>query len=453
MNITPRSSVTIIGAGLTGCFMAILLAKRGYRVRMYERAQAESIKSTSKLAFNLLFRRYGMRQLQAAGLWDTVEPHTLRLKGFMTQVTKSSAPILTSVQQAKNPYYIIRRARLLEVLLTEAMRFPNVTVRFGVSLVGVNRAEKTILIQDGTSKQIEVLPAEVVLGADGVHSAVRTAMQDVTAPSQEYSTWSYKQVGLSKEWASKLGFLENVAYTWSRKEAVVVSHPNRNGSNFAILLLPKDKHQGFAALTSPAAIRRLIEEQFPALLPALPVLTEAWLQNLEGTFVTVRTAAWHQGNFMAILGDAAHGMYPFSGQGASAGFGDASELARLLDAYGDDWGKVFSAYQTNRKRHMDALAEVSKQTFLLYRRHRRADYTLIYEKFEALLSKLFPRLVCPPLAEMIAQDPGRTADYIQSHKRLRTVTTYLGMPILVAVVTGMVALQELLAVRWRKRPV
>ncbi len=440
-----KRPIAIIGAGLTGCFLATLLAKRGLTVIVYEKASREDVLArSSKRSFNLTFRRYARRALGEAGLWEKVEPHTLSLKGFMTEIKKSSKPICTSLDETKDPCYTIGRATLLEIILNEAMSYPNVSFQFGTALAGIDYAQKVICIQHEGSKKIEQVPVQAVLGTDGVHSATRTAMlHGLDAEhSEEYADWSYKQILIPKELAQKLGLEKNISYAWTRTDAVLPSHPDRNGSHVAMLALPKDGEKGFAALTTPDAIKSFIEKEFPTLLPALPVISEALLHNPEGSFVTVRTSHWHREGFSAILGDAAHAFYPFYGQGVSAGFGDALELANLVDAYHCDWNSILPLYEKNRKVHMDTLAQLSKKEFDLYKRSSRADYGVIYDRFEGLLHAMLPTLVCPPLEDMITQDPGKAADYVVMRKKLRTATTYFGAPVLVGFVTAIVALFE-----------
>ncbi len=441
-----KRPIAIIGAGLTGCFLATLLAKRGYNIVIYERAAREgTTASASKRSFYLTFRRYAQRVVQEAGLWDKVAPHTLSLKGFMTDILRSPAPIVTFIDEKKDPCFAIGRSVLLEVLLSEAMSYPNVEVRFNTALVDIEYAEKVICVQSEGSAEIERMPVDAVLGADGVHSATRTAMHKGIQAElfEEYADWSYKQILISKELAQQLGLEQDIAHTWTRPDAVIISHPGPDGSHVALLALPDDLVTGFATLTSPDAIRKFVAKEFPSLLPALSVIIESVLHNPKGSFVTVRTSPWHREGLSAILGDAAHAFYPFFGQGVSAGFGDAVELVRLIDEHNGDWSAAFPLYEKNRKVHMDTLAELSKKGFALYKRSSRADYEVIYERFETLLYSLMPTLICPPLEYLITQDPGKAADYVALRKKLRKATTYIGAPVLVGIVTVLVLCVEM----------
>lgn len=444
MEKAEKKHITIIGAGLGGSFLALALAKHGFKVEVYERFTEEEIMNnyTSSRSYNLTFYDYGVNVLKNAGVWDTIKPNLVKLVGEITQIAHNP-PRFTK----DKPYYAIQRATLLKILITQARSYPSVTFHFGKALLAINRYEKTILIQDMQSNAYKNISCDVIFGADGVNSQVRNAIQQRQQAThvQEYADWEYKQIHLDKDLVNKLGLQTNLMYAWTRKNAVILAHPNIDQSISALLILPKEGKGSFASLANKSVIEQFVKSNFSELLPALPAITKAILENPRSQFVTIYTNPWYYKGFMAILGDAAHGFNPFYGQGVSAAFADCMIISQLLDTHGPQWDIIFPLYQKARKKHTDALATLSKESILQYRRHKKADYASIYNKFDVMLYHLFPKLFSPPPYVHIATNPLLAGDYLEKHRAQRKKAKLVGMPLVVRLVTGVIALQEILA--------
>jgi kynurenine 3-monooxygenase len=438
-----KQEITIIGAGIVGCFLAILFAKRGYKVHIYERiSKEEIISSSTKRSFNLTFYDFGVSALKKAELWEIIEPTLVKARGSRVQVAQN--PAVNRYIPVERPQYVVQRGFLIGTLMKEATNYSSVTFHFNTSLLAVDRHNKTIIVQHLTTKAIETITCDVIFGADGAHSTVRAFIQQGQEASHklEYPQWVYKQLSFTPEQAQAIKLEHDVIYTWSRKNASLLAHPNYDKSFSSLLILPRDPEKGFAQLTSAETIRTFFEQNFSDFLPVLPSITEDILNNPIANFVSISTDPWYYKDFMTILGDAAHGFLPFYGQGVSAGFGDCLKLMELIETYPDDWEQVFSHYQKARKPHMDALGNLSKEALRLYSRTKKAHYPLVYIKFESLLHELWPKLFIAPTAPRVAIDPGKTADYIREHKRQRKLTNLVGAPLLVLLTTGLIGLHE-----------
>jgi kynurenine 3-monooxygenase len=445
MNSTKKQTITIIGAGITGCFLAILLAKRGYSVDIYERlSYDEMLHGTENKSFNITFYGYAVQALKKLDLWKVIEPQVITLKGSLTQVTKYAPPIFSQFDDKTMPYYTVSRLKLLNTLLAQAMLYPQISFHFATSLLSINRQDKTILVENRQSHKVSNIVCEVVFGADGANSLVRGFLQQgqESQHSQEYATWNYKQITITKDVAMKLKLQSDITYSWTRQYAICVAFPTGDGSFAALLILPKDKKKGFAYLQSASSIKNFVTENFPQLLQALPSITTAIEKNPSGQFSMIHTSPWQYKNFLGLLGDSAHCFFPFFGQGVSAGIGDCLALIELIDKHGTNWEQVLLLYEKARKRHMDALGEVSKEGFLRYRRYKKADYGAIYDKLEFILHHLLPAYILPPLFIPISIDPNHTADYVEKHKKQRRVLNSIGASILVSIVTAVVSLYE-----------
>jgi len=444
MDNLQKKSITIIGAGLAGCFLSILLAKRGYQVTLYERTSKKNIfKKASKRSFNLTFYGYGVQALKEAGLWKAVKPIVLTLSGSITQVGNNTTPIVTKLHKEKMPYYTVSRSRLLQTLVEQALLDPAITINFDTSLIAINRQQKTITVKHTKTHEQSTITADVILGTDGVNSQVRKIMQrgQKATHTREFANWNYKQIPLSKELAKKLSLQNKYMHAWTRKEALFTAFPNGDGSFAAMLILPKNETQGFSTLTDDTTIKEFFAKHFPELSPAVPFISKAVQRNPESHFITMSTSHWYYKNFIAILGDAAHAFLPFYGQGISTAFADCISLVELIDKHGDDWGRIFPLYQRARKRHTDVLGNLSKESFTRYTRTKKADYSAIYDRLEFMAHQLISRIQ-PPLYVSVSKDPAHAADHFKKYQRQRKFAKSIGVPLVVHAITQLVAFQE-----------
>lgn len=442
---THRPSVMVIGAGLAGVFLSVLLAKRGYKVDLYERSsQQEALDYSSNRSFNITFYGYGVAALKDAGMWSTVESIMVPLQGCATQIAPHAKYIYSRFAFDNDSYYAVSRVNLLKALINVAKRSPLVTIHFNSEIEKIDRDRRTMTVRNSHSGTRKIIKCGVILGTDGVNSAVRTAIQrgPKVEHERECASWTYKQVAFSAALVTKLGMHQNTAYTWSRKSASIIGHPELDGSFGALLMTPKDSEYSFDALTSPEAVKQLIETHFPLLRPAVKTVTQAVLNNPESHFVSVRTSPWYYGDFMAILGDAAHGFFPFYGLGTSTAFGDCMEMVKLIDTYGPDWGRIFPAFQKKRKENTDIIGDMSKKSLKLFTRCSKADHDAIYERCESLLHRLFPRWCLPSLFYLVAREPNRSAEYKIKHDRQCRRFQYIGIGATVSALTMCVAFYE-----------
>lgn len=444
MDKREKKPITIIGAGLAGCFLSILLAKRGYQVTLYERTSKKNIfRNASKRSFNLTFYGYGVQALKEAGLWKAVKPIVLTLNGSVTQVGQNANPIVTKLDQKKMPYYTVSRSRLLQTLIEQALLHPAITINFDTTLVAINRKQKTITIKRAKSHELSTINCDVVLGTDGVNSQVRKLLQrgQKATHTKDFARWNYKQVPLRKELAKELKLRNNFMHAWTRKLALFTAFPNGDGSFAGMLILPKNELHGFSRLTDTKKTQEFLATHFPELTPAFPFISKAVQKNPESHFITMSTSHWYYKNFIAILGDAAHAFLPFYGQGISTAFADCIKFVELMDKYGDDWEKVFPRYQRARKKHTDVLAALSKESFSRYTRTKKADYSAIYDRLEFIAHQVIPQIQ-PPLYVSVSKDPAHAADHFKRYQRQRKLAEKIGLPLLVQTVTKIIAFQE-----------
>jgi kynurenine 3-monooxygenase len=442
---THNKNVTIIGSGLGGCFLAVLLANRGYTIDLYEKLSRQQISDTnSKRSYNITFRTHGINMLKKAGVWDALTPHLLPLKGSSTQLSKNAKPIVSLIQDTNEQYLAVSRSDLLAVLLKKLTDQPSVSLHYETTLLSIDRRDKTITVKNEKSKKVTIVETNVVIGADGANSSVRLFLQlgQHTTHSQEYSPGGYKQFSITKEQVQQLNLRNDIAYNWVAGDKFILAFPNLDGSLASLLIYPKDKNV-FDLLKTQKSLEDVITDNFPHLHPIQKDIASQLLENPTGRFVTIHTDPWYYKDFVTLMGDAAHGFYPFFGQGTTAAFGDAMKLVELVDEHGPDWEKIFPLYQEARKRHMDALGELSKDALMRYMRSKRADARFIYDELEAVGHSILPKFVKPPVSHQVMENPDFTADYVAENKQQRKRANTIGVSLAVALLTGMVALYEL----------
>jgi len=437
-------TIAIIGAGLTGCFLSILLAERGYKVEIYERLSREDVlDENSKRSYNITFRTYGIKMLQQAGVWDELQPYFLPLKGAYTQLSKNSKPIVSLITDKNQLYLSVSRSDLLKVLIRQMSKHPLITAKFESSLLSIDRRKKTFIVQNEKSKIIKTVSCTVIIGADGANSLVRTFIQQGqnTNYIQEYSSGGYKQFTISKKEVETLSIRNDLAYTWSADNKFILAFPNLNGSLSSLIIYPNDK-SALLALSTQNSLKKLISNEFPHLVPIQDSIIQQILENPVGSFVTIHTDPWYYKDFITLVGDSAHGFYPFFGQGTTAGFSDSMQLVKFIDKFGPDWEKIFTQYQKIQKRHMDSLGELSKQALKIYARNKRADFDVIYNKLEEVGHHFFPEHIKPPVFQQVTDNPEKTADYVDTHDKQRRMAKVLGISLLVLLMTGSVKIIE-----------
>lgn len=444
MSTQQKPTITIIGAGLAGCYFAILLAKRGYQVDIYERLSEDKItEDHSKRTFNLTFYHRCVLAIKKADLWDEVKKILVPLEGSVYHPDYTD-PIFTPFDYKGKPQYTVQRPDLLHIFIKQAAVYPTIRFHFNTSLITVNRWKKTMLIQDTTTKECKELKCDVIFGADGVNSAIRSFIQagQTATHIQENLTWKYKEVTITKKMGEEMGWRKRASHIISRKNALFVAFPNNDESFTMMIILPEAGATGFNTLREKSAIMKFLGKEFKSMSPAHEAITQSILENPLGYFSTVYTSPWYYENFMAIIGDAAHAVLPFYGQGMASAFEDGLELVQLMEVYEGNWEKIFMLYQEKRKESTDVLADLSKENFIKFQRHTFADYAVILDRLDSILHSLFPKFWLPPLYVMVYNETIPFAEILKKHHKRRRIAGYLGITIAARLLYGILLLKE-----------
>lgn len=429
MIIGMQKKAVIIGAGLAGCFMAVCLSKRGYKVDVYEKLSKEELtQAATNRSFNLTFYYRGTEAFKKVGLWKTIGPVLRVLEGSYAH-SAAHGTAYSKFDTVHKPQFVVERPKLLEVMIDAAAAMPGVTFHFTTSLLTIDKKEKTITVQDEKSKNVQTNRCDVVFGADGVNSLVRSFIQQgqTTNHSQEFLDWTYKQVRIPVKIAEQFGWQAKSEHFLHGKDAVMVSFPNADGSFTAMVLLPEKAKYTFANLTTEETINAFLLDRFPDQKVAAELFIYSFLHNPEGRLRTIKTSPWSEDDFLVLIGDSAHGLLPFYGQGMSAAFEDCLTIIKLMDEYNEDFGKIFPLYQATRKRDTDVLAMLSFESFERMYKYRQPDINAVHNRLDLILHSLAPKLWEPPIYKMIADDPDNFHVILARHNRRRKVGKFIGL--------------------------
>jgi kynurenine 3-monooxygenase len=402
--------VAIVGGGLAGSLLALSLSERGYAVDVFERrSDPRVIGAESGRSINLGLSKRGIQALTEVGLIDMVMPLTVVMRGRMIHAPDGGTRLQPYGKNRGEVLYSIDRNELIQLLLDRADRQPGVTLHFEHRFVSADKERRTLEMEsEGATRTID---ADWVICADGAFSRCRPEMQRGIRADyhQEYLEWGYKELTLAAGPDGQSVIDLTALHVWPRAHCLFVSHPNRDGSHTLTLFLPHEGPDSFETTKTPEDIRALFQKYFPDLLPMLPALVDQWISRPTGALLTTKTAPWRFEDWMVLVGDSAHAVYPFYGQGMNSAFEDCSALLSALKANGNDRARAFTVYEQSRRPQTDVLMELSKANFVELRQKVSSPWFLARKRLDVALNRLMPKIWLPiytmvsPYAEALAR--------------------------------------------------
>lgn len=385
--------VTIIGAGLAGSLLAIYLAKKGFRVDVYERRpdmRRESISAGRSI--NLALSTRGIYALKEAGLAKAVLKDAIPMKGRMIHPREGD---LAFQPYGTKPHEVINsvsRGGLNKALMDTAEGYPNVSLYFHQRCLEVDFDSGDVQLYDEKHREEKVIHAEVLFGCDGAGSAVRLAMQKRGRFNlqQSFLEHGYKELTIPPGNDGEYRMEPNALHIWPRETFMLIALPNPDRSFTCTLFYPFEGKHSFAALDTPLKLSRFFHREFPDALPLMPTLEENFFRNPTGSLVTIKCFPWQVSGKALLLGDAAHAIVPFYGQGMNCAFEDCTILNQVIEKHGTDWESVFAEYQRKRKPDADAIADLALDNFIEMRDKVADPVFQLKKKIELLLEQTYP---------------------------------------------------------------
>ncbi len=395
--IPTREKIALVGAGLNGPLLALELVKRGFEVEIYERRpDMRRVRMSAGRSINLALSARGIHALERAGLWNEMQKIVIPMKGRMMH---SPAADMTFQPYGRNESEVINsisRAEL-NIALMNAAEARGVKIHFQQRCTGISLKTGSLQLRDEKKDLERSLAVDVVIGCDGSASAIRGEMLKGSRFnfSQQYLDYGYKELTIPAGPGGKHVLEKNALHIWPRGNYMLIALPNVDGTFACILFLPFEGRDSFDELKTRAAVLAFFQSRFPDVVPLMPDLVDNFFANPVGAMVTIKCSPWHFEGKALLLGDSAHAIVPFFGQGINCGFEDCTVLLEFVDQHGADWEKVFSEFEKARRVNTDAIADLAIENFVEMR-DRVADPRFLFrKKVELALQEKYPQRFVP----------------------------------------------------------
>jgi kynurenine 3-monooxygenase len=416
--------IAIAGAGLVGSLLSIYLIRRGYKVTVYER-RPDMRKQTidTGRSINLALSNRGIRALEKIGLAEELKKTAIPMHGRMMHDREGKLSFLPYGEQGQ---YInsVSRGGLNKVLMTTA-EHQGVEFLFDQRIENVDLVNTTLIINDQ-----RITNNDLIIGADGAFSAVRHSMQftDRFDFSQDYIDHGYKELHIPAGSNGAFQLEKNALHIWPRESFMMIALPNPDGSFTCTLFFPFEGFPSFSSLKTDSDIKQFLINTFPDAVALIPDVLHDFHSNPTSSLVTMKCFPWVKGKTF-LIGDAAHAIVPFYGQGMNAGFEDCYVLNQLLDHHKDDWDKVLPEFQATRKSNTDAIAQLALDNFIEMRDLVADADFLLRKKIEAKLHALYPNQWIP-LYSMVTfhEDIPYARAYVTGQKQKRIMDEVMQTP-------------------------
>jgi len=392
-----KQNVLIIGAGLCGSLLALRLGQRGYNVSVYEmRPDLRKTDISAGRSINLAFSDRGNKAIKLVGMEKQVEQLCIPMNGRMLHDQEGHTFMSNYSGRAHEYINSISRGELNSLLLTEAERHENVNIHFNKKCLSVDFEQTTALFQDYGSKAEFIEDADVIIATDGAGSALRKsyylAHKFLFSFSQDYLTHGYKELSILPSETGDYKTYKNALHIWPRGNFMLIALPNLDGSFTVTLFLSYDEGDyNFNNLTTPELVTEFFQKEFPDALDLMPNLVNDFFENPTAPLGTVKCSPWHYKGNTLLMGDSAHAIVPFYGQGMNASFEDVVEFDKVLDQNLEDWETIFKTYEKNRKKDTDAIADLAIDNFHEMKGHVANPIFQDKRKIEMALEKEFPK--------------------------------------------------------------
>jgi len=418
-----KAPVIIVGAGLAGSLMAIYLAQKGLAVEIFEsRPDMRKTAISAGRSINLALSDRGILPLQEVGVLDKVMAEAVKMPGRMLHSVEGNLQFAPYGKDSSQYINSISRGGLNQLLMTEAESYPDVNIHFNQKCTDINFDTCTITIEDYTTKEIQTFTGCTIIGGDGANSSVRNALEKEMEDYKANVDWlehGYKELSIPPMDNADFALEKNALHIWPRGNYMLIALPNADGSFTCTLFFPYHGAISFESLDSPEKVQAFFEEQFGDAVPHLVHLQEEFANNPVGKLGTLKCYPWIHSDKAALIGDAAHAIVPFYGQGMNASFEDCRVLNACIEKHGvGNWAAAYKAYQDLRKINGDAIGNLAVENFYEMRDHvanptfrkKRTLEHILENTYDDYHSKYSLVTFQPEVSYAVARDLGNQQD-------------------------------------------
>jgi kynurenine 3-monooxygenase len=442
----------LIGSGLAGGLLAAYLGRRGYDVDLYERrSDPREGNLVGGRSINLALSTRGIHALEQIGIAHEVLQHAIPMRGRMIHEKSGTLHFAPYDVDPNKHINSIGRAALNTTVIEAAQRFPSVRVHFNHKCSGVDLDSATAQLLNTSTSQPMTASGDAVIGVDGAFSAVRQSMQlkiDNFDYDESYLAHGYKELTIPPGPNGSWRMEKNALHIWPRRSFMMIALPNPDGSFTCTLFWEFEGPRSFTTTKTDDDLRRFFEEEFPDAVPLMPNLLEDFKTNPTGSLVTIRCAPWFYEDKVCLVGDAAHAVVPFYGQGMNAAFEDCVVLDECLEKFapatagpsagGQDRHRAFANYFQRRKINADALADLALGNFIEMRDKTASKTFRSKKKLDHLLEAALPGFYLP-LYTMVTFT---RIPYAEAKRRaqIQDALVYTGVVAIAAIAIGILIL-------------
>jgi kynurenine 3-monooxygenase len=394
-----QKQITIAGAGLVGSLLGIYLAKRGYKVSIYERRsdmRKESISAGRSI--NLALSDRGILALSKVGLDQEIKNISIPMHGRYIHNLDGTTAFQPYGKQGQFINSVSRAT--LNIKLMDLAEKEGIEIHFNHKCTNINWNTNEIVFETESDKKV-TKNFDLLFGADGAYSATRLQHQIHHSKfdyQQHYIDCGYKELTIPPTAENNFALEVNALHIWPRKDYMLIGLPNLDKTFTCTLFFPFDGATSFSNLITKEKVVDFFEKNFPDAIKLMPNYVDEFFNNPTSSLVTVKCYPWIREDKFALIGDAAHAVVPFFGQGMNCGFEDCRILDELIEANDDNWENILEAYQQNRKPNADAIADLAVENFTEMRAKTADPKFLLQKKIEAKLHQKYPNKWIPAYA-------------------------------------------------------
>lgn len=400
-----QKSFTVVGGGPVGTLLAISLARHGYKVGLYEgRPDSRKTSIYQGKSINIALSDRGWTSLEKIGISADAKGQAIPMKHRALHGIDGSLSELPYGREC-DAIWSVSRGGINEQLLDIADSESNITTHFEHRLVDINFESATTIFKVRNDKEL-IVESDFVFGADGAHSKVRRLAHDVPrfSYSQSYMPQCYIELNIPANPDGSHKLEPNALHIWPRKKFMLIALPNTDGTFTCTLFLNHSGEPSFESLSERPDVEAFFEANFSDAMFYLERPVDTFMEKTAAPLFLVHVFPWSINRKVGLIGDAAHAIVPFYGQGMNCGFEDCAELDKLIGQYDHDWNQIFPAYENARKPNGDAIAELSKRNFIEMSELSGDKKFQLRKRIEAKFSDRFPDL-WTPLYSMVTFSP------------------------------------------------
>ena len=417
-----NNKITLIGAGLSGPLMATYLTHHGYNVDIYEKRSDMRINNLpAGRSINLALSIRGIRALKEVGVYEEIKPLMIPMKGRMIHDLDGKTSLHPYGQRNDEVIYSISRAELNKKLITVAEQTGKVQFFFEHDLIGADLSKKHLFFNNSNKKSFTR-----VIGCDGSSSALRNAIINKTNAKylKKPLGHAYKELTIPPL-SNEFRIDPHALHIWPRGNFMLIALPNMDKSFTCTLFMPTQGDTSFETIESKNDVTNLFKSHFADVLELIPSLHEEFINNPIGELATIYLNPWHFDESAALIGDAAHAIVPFFGQGMNASFQDCTILNQLIKQYNNNWKKIFSSFSNQHVKNGHAIADMAIENYEEMRDSVNKSKYQAQRKLEFALEQRIPNKFIPRYSMVSFSEKPYSEVYKKGEKQYKLLNTLL----------------------------